>query len=165
MKPGDVILTRKLRAYTGMKIAMPGVAKYANISSHPGEYIVLLYLGAVPKGADPLARERIQELGFVPREGYPNPNRFSLHEFRAACITAANDVAKQAPPCAHCEEGRPEVVADDLGGAKIKCSGCDSTVELELCEEFPNSIQFAMHAMQAWMASIAIKQDEETPTT
>jgi len=148
MRPGDVILTKKLRCYSGMKILAAGVPEYVEARADPGHYIAAIILGQVPKGAKVDGVARLRQLGYVQREGYPNPERFNVLEFQETCRESAQGVLDRTPACPHCKDGRPKVV-DDMGGAKIECTGCDSTVQLELYAKSPNSIHYAMHAAQA----------------
>lgn len=162
MKPGDVILTKKLRCYSGMKVLLPGVPEYIVSRAEPGQLIALIALGSVPKGAKVDGMAGLSRLGFVPREGYPNPSRFNVGEYNEKCLEAAQAFLDKAPACPSCT-GHPK--AEDSGTqVQIRCESCDSTVGLLPQETYPNTMAFAMEAARAWMAAqAAVKENEAKP--
>ena len=165
MQPGDIVLTKKIRCYAPKRrIIVPGTPEYNLSSAPPDQFIAMMCLGTLPRDVDPktlgpMASQQLTVIGYVPREGYPNPDRFKHDEFNAACVETAQVVLDKAPACMHCKKGRPKVTDDVTVGPQIKCSECGSTVTLEMYTEFPNSIEYAMHATQAWMAAcVAVAQ-------
>lgn len=162
MRPGDVVLTKKMRCYSGQKIITPGIPEFMEARAEPGEFIALIALGSVPKGARVDGMAGLERLGYVPKEGYPNPSRFNVEAYHEQCLVGAQTILDQAPPCPACETGRPTVEDKDLV-VRVRCQGCDSTIELQPYEKFQNSVVFAMEAARAWMAAHKAVAQNQVP--
>lgn len=150
MKPGDVILSRKVRSYQGAKILVPGQPEWTEFKAGDGEFLVLLCMGTVPKGAHPQAVERLHSLGYARQEGYPNPGRFNLVEFQDKCVEAVQLLVDRTGfACPHCDE--KELVAGhiEFEGPQLNCGGCGVVHTLQPYEDAPNSTTYAMQVVHA----------------
>jgi hypothetical protein len=146
MIPGDVVFTKKLRVYANQKVVIAGEPQYGEARAEPGHMLVLLCLGAVPKGVDPDAMRRMAKLGYVPREGYPNPDRFDQVSFYEACRKEANVLLQleKTPGCVKCGN---KPMLNELG--EIDC-GCRK-IEPPPYADSPNSASYALACGRTWV--------------